>query len=113
MSLKTLSIAITVLFISYYYNNALYDFYRNFGTYFPFCKVSTYVDLVNHVLLPKFNADNAGEKLFTLEELKTYSGENAKYLYLSILGSVFDVSKGISYYGTGQMYNCFIGIYIL
>lgn len=48
-------------------------------------------------------------KLFTVEELALFDGVNNKQLYLSILGSVFDVSKGARHYGVDGSYNYFVG----
>lgn len=50
-----------------------------------------------------------GVRLFTVEELATFDGIQNKQLYLSILGSVYDVSKGQKHYGSGGSYNYFIG----
>ncbi|XP_074030803.1 neuferricin [Leptinotarsa decemlineata] len=49
------------------------------------------------------------EKLFGKDELKLYNGLDKPELYLSLLGYVFDVSKGFKHYGPGQQYNIFIG----
>lgn len=51
---------------------------------------------------------NTKHKVFTLHELKKYT--NLKDgLYLSILGQVFDVSKGAKHYGPGASYHVFTG----
>lgn len=53
------------------------------------------------------------QKVFTSNELKKYTNlENG--LYISILGNVFDVTKGAKHYGPGATYHAFTGIiYIL
>ncbi|KAL5278184.1 CYB5D2.2 family protein [Megaselia abdita] len=48
-------------------------------------------------------------KLFTKEELSKYIGENDGPIYLSILGSIFDVTKGRKHYGEGCSYSFFTG----
>ncbi|KAK6625113.1 hypothetical protein RUM43_005404 [Polyplax serrata] len=48
--------------------------------------------------------------LFTSDELKSYNGEKgSKGTYLSILGDVYDVSKGQRHYGPGGPYHVFAG----
>lgn len=50
------------------------------------------------------------DKLFSKKELEKYNNiENG--LYLSILGQVFDVTKGEQYYGKGNTYHAFVGNY--
>lgn len=52
------------------------------------------------------NLDN--QRIFTTSELKRYTTlENG--LYLSILGQVFDVTKGDKHYGPGGSYHAFTG----
>ncbi|XP_012543721.2 neuferricin [Monomorium pharaonis] len=47
-------------------------------------------------------------RIFTVDELKRYTNlENG--LYLSILGQVFDVTKGEKHYGPGGSYHAFTG----
>lgn len=48
-------------------------------------------------------------RLMTVEELTQFDGVHNKQLFLSILGSVYDVSKGIKHYGPGGTYNYFVG----
>ncbi|XP_023918557.2 membrane-associated progesterone-binding protein 4 [Quercus suber] len=49
-------------------------------------------------------------RLFTVEELALYNGTHPDLpILLGILGSVFDVTKGKSHYGTGGGYNHFAG----
>ncbi|KAH8254931.1 hypothetical protein KR038_000562 [Drosophila bunnanda] len=47
--------------------------------------------------------------LFTPAELSQFDGEDGRPIYLALLGSVFDVSRGIKHYGTGCSYNFFVG----
>lgn len=52
----------------------------------------------------------ADVKLFTKDELSRYNGdENSLGLYLSIMGSVYDVEKGVKHYGIGGSYHFFAG----
>jgi len=54
------------------------------------------------------NENSGGPRMFTMNELKRYTNlENG--LYLSILGQVFDVTKGEKYYGPGGNYHAFTG----
>ncbi|XP_074307751.1 membrane-associated progesterone-binding protein 4 [Silene latifolia] len=49
-------------------------------------------------------------KLFTPQELALYNGTDQSLpIFLGILGSVFDVTKGKSHYGVGGSYNHFAG----
>ncbi|KAK2586729.1 hypothetical protein KPH14_011764 [Odynerus spinipes] len=51
---------------------------------------------------------NEKQKIFTKDELKKYTNiENG--LYLSILGQIFDVTKGAKHYGPGASYHAFVG----
>lgn len=54
------------------------------------------------------NENSAGQRIFTANELKQYTNlENG--LYLSILGQVFDVTKGQKHYGPEGNYHAFTG----
>ncbi|KAL3502440.1 hypothetical protein ACH5RR_036889 [Cinchona calisaya] len=49
-------------------------------------------------------------RLFSVEELSLYNGSDPQQpIYLGILGTVFDVTKGKSHYGSGGGYNHFAG----
>lgn len=48
-------------------------------------------------------------RLLTVEELSQFDGIHNNDLYLSILGSVYDVSKGRKHYGPDGSYNYFVG----
>ncbi|XP_044252595.1 neuferricin homolog [Tribolium madens] len=45
--------------------------------------------------------------LITAADLRLFNGKDSPNLYLSILGKVFDVSKGSAHYGPGAPYNFF------
>lgn len=47
--------------------------------------------------------------LLSLNELAKFDGIQNDKLYLSILGSVFDVTKGAKHYKSGETYNYFVG----
>ncbi|XP_026329634.1 neuferricin homolog [Hyposmocoma kahamanoa] len=47
--------------------------------------------------------------VFHQEELTQFNGIQNKKLYLVLLGSIFDVTKGREHYGKGASYNYFIG----
>ncbi len=47
------------------------------------------------------------DRLFTKEELKQYDGTTKSQIYLAILGSVFDVTKGERFYAPGNHYGGF------
>lgn len=54
------------------------------------------------------NGNSDESRVFTMSELKRYTNlENG--LYLSILGQVFDVTKGEKHYGPGGSYHAFTG----
>jgi len=56
----------------------------------------------------ELNENSGGQKVFTASELERYTNvENG--LYLSILGQVFDVTKGEKHYGSRGSYHAFIG----
>ncbi|XP_076755054.1 neuferricin [Xylocopa sonorina] len=79
-----------------------------------FSFVDEWIDTIKNVysnLSRKSNLDSntdANEKVFTSNELKRYT--NLKDgLYISILGQVFDVTKGAKHYGPGETYHAFTG----
>lgn len=47
--------------------------------------------------------------VLTAGELAQYDGVQYENLYLSVLGSVFDVSSGAQHYAKGSSYHYFIG----
>lgn len=46
-------------------------------------------------------------RLFTKEELSMYDGEQKPEIYISIVGRVYDVTKGKRFYGVGEHYSIF------
>ena len=55
----------------------------------------------------KFNA--GGVRLVSKEELASKTGEDESEIWLSVLGEVYDVTGGRSYYGKGRSYGAFAG----
>ncbi|XP_050304588.1 neuferricin homolog [Anthonomus grandis grandis] len=49
------------------------------------------------------------DNLYTAEELAFFDGVQSPLLFLSILGNVFNVTKGAKHYGPGQQYHFFVG----
>ncbi|XP_077286308.1 neuferricin homolog [Arctopsyche grandis] len=87
MFLKILSILVALSGLFMYYNNYTFNF-------FPSTKVTQ---------------KSTTEKLYTENELSKYNGVDSDFLYLSLLGRIFDVTKGSKHYGPGSNYNIFIG----
>lgn len=54
-------------------------------------------------------SENGAVRLFTVKSLALFDGVQNEELYLSILGSVYDVSKGTKHYGPDGTYNYFVG----
>lgn len=74
----------------------------------------TWLNIVDAIYLGLNNNNASGkeQRMFTASELKLYTNlENG--LYLSILGQVFDVTKGEKHYGPGGNYHAFTGNYFL
>lgn len=73
----------------------------------------TWLNIVDAIYLGlNKNAFGKEQKIFTTSELKQYTNlENG--LYLSILGQVFDVTKGEKHYRPGENYHAFTGNYFL
>lgn len=81
------------------------------------CILSNGLNNITHILFNtlQFNSwslelsqINEKERIFTEDELKKYNNiENG--LYLSILGKIFDVTKGSKYYAPGATYHVFVG----
>ncbi|MBT6492560.1 MAG: cytochrome P450, partial [Deltaproteobacteria bacterium] len=55
-----------------------------------------------------FNADSTEESM-TLDELRSFNGEDDKPIYIAILGKVYDVSSSADFYGEGGPYEVFAG----
>ncbi|XP_050331029.1 neuferricin homolog [Bactrocera neohumeralis] len=74
--------------------------------------VNKYADPASESIAIKFeNPEEAtlSERLFTRDDLAQFNGENDAPLYLAIIGTVFDVTKGAKHYGPGCAYNFFVG----
>lgn len=50
-----------------------------------------------------------GARVISKQELALHNGKDAPELWLSILGEVYDVTKGSQYYGEGASYSVFVG----
>lgn len=70
-----------------------------------------YNDLVlQWIRPPRASCLPQNETLFTPEQLKQFDGHDSeKGVYLSFLGIVYDVSRGIKHYGPGGTYSVFAG----
>ncbi|XP_009614831.1 membrane-associated progesterone-binding protein 4 isoform X2 [Nicotiana tabacum] len=82
----------------------------------PFLGISLIVALLSLLLFKIFplkslySTPQNFQRLFTVEELAIYNGSDPSLpIFLGIIGSVFDVSKGKSHYGVGDGYNHFAG----
>lgn len=87
------------------------DYFKIVTGCFLFPKLNDLIHVLFNVL--EFNTSpielsRINEKVFTEDELRKYNNiENG--LYLSILGQIFDVTKGAKYYEPGATYHHFIG----
>ncbi|XP_066930092.1 neuferricin-like [Clytia hemisphaerica] len=79
---------------------------------------STNDDSVLHTLInilglfkkPAAQQPSTGERIFTKEEIRQYSGEvEGKPIYLAYLGKVYDVTTGKQHYGKDGAYHFFAG----
>lgn len=59
--------------------------------------------------LPTNNIIDNAMRIFTPDELKLYNGIDKPELYLSLLGNVYDVTKGEKHYGKDGSYHYFVG----
>ncbi|KAL3830376.1 hypothetical protein ACJIZ3_019178 [Penstemon smallii] len=80
----------------------------------PFLGIPIALALISFSLLKIFPLKSTNHplphRLFTVDELAPYNGTDPRLpIFLAILGSVFDVSKGKSHYGAGGGYNHFSG----
>jgi Cytochrome b5-like Heme/Steroid binding domain len=50
-----------------------------------------------------------GARVISKDELALHNGKDSPDLWLSILGEVYDVTKGSQYYGAGSSYSVFVG----
>lgn len=68
------------------------------------------VNTFKQLLKPQKSCLSSNETLFTPEDLKAFDGQDAnKGVYLSFLGTVYDVTRGIKHYGPGGTYHIFAG----
>lgn len=59
---------------------------------------------------PRDDLDPPKDDPFTLDQLKEFDGsDNSKPIYVSIKGTVFDVTRKSDVYGPGKSYNIFAG----
>nr|CAH7750319.1 unnamed protein product [Callosobruchus chinensis] len=72
-------------------------------------RVSDYIPTAVSKFFIQSSQSPPTEVLLTMQELQLYNGKGRPELYLSILGEVFDVTKGAKHYGPGCQYNFFIG----
>ncbi|XP_053625582.1 neuferricin [Plodia interpunctella] len=63
----------------------------------------------NTVIIKLMHINNSDSIIFTTEQLSYYDGVQREKLYLSLMGSIFDVTTGIRHYGKGGPYNYFVG----
>ncbi|KAF7827119.1 membrane-associated progesterone-binding protein 4 [Senna tora] len=76
----------------------------------PFLGITVFVALI--ALLSFYIKFDPRQRLFSPEELALYNGtDEGLPILLGIIGSVFDVTKGKSHYGSGGGYNHFAGRY--
>ncbi|KAG8226073.1 hypothetical protein J437_LFUL006380 [Ladona fulva] len=105
-----------VLAISFYLNR-----YHNAVTWSYLSKISfgrealrtlnvAFVNYISVNLFGSHSKENLGEILMYPQELKEFNGKGAGgKLFLSILGRIFDVSRGGKFYGPGSHYHFFTG----
>ena len=43
------------------------------------------------------------QNIYSIEQLSIFNGEGGKPCYVSIRGTVYDVTSGLSFYGPGKM----------
>lgn len=118
MTLKVTALVVAALAVSTFY---LHEYHRDKITDLmqipifkrSFSSLHNLIIEVSHKLSlsePQFDSTGEGEKLFSKEEISNYNGEkNSPGIFLSILGKVFDVSKGKKHYGPGGSYHGFAG----
>lgn len=66
-------------------------------------RVKLYFDLKSE------NVEINDERLLTKEQLKRFTGEHNRKIYIALLGTVFDVTSGQKHYGPGGGYSFFAG----
>ncbi|CAG9783917.1 unnamed protein product [Diatraea saccharalis] len=92
--LHKIIISFTIILLGIFYK----DVEKKFETYFS-----------NYLQSTKDLTNEKSKDIYTLEELAQYNGAIKSQLYLAIIGTIFDVSKGSKHYGEGSPYNYFVG----
>jgi predicted heme/steroid binding protein len=91
----------------------LEQFFQAVETYSPFHEYANEEEINAQIRKDKAAptpSKNPGSKVFSKAELKEYDGsDTSKGPYLSLMGEVFDVSKGKDHYGPGGGYDFFSG----
>lgn len=87
MNIK-LIISVGVVIVSILYRNELKSFYEAF--------------------VKEFDTED-NPNIYTKAKLAQFDGVNQNYLYLAVLGTVFDVTEGRRHYKKGAAYHYFIG----
>jgi len=59
--------------------------------------------------LPVNSTTEKNVRLVTKEELEANNGKDGNKIWLSVMGEVYDVSKGKEHYGEGSAYSVFVG----
>uniref|UniRef100_A0A1E1WVG0 Cytochrome b5 heme-binding domain-containing protein n=1 Tax=Pectinophora gossypiella TaxID=13191 RepID=A0A1E1WVG0_PECGO len=85
-----LILTIIVVVVSIIYKNELQLLYKSWNTV-------------------EVSIKTKNKSVFTEQELSVYNGVDKKKLYLSLLGNIYDVTKGKRHYGKDGSYNYFIG----
>ncbi|XP_071453223.1 neuferricin [Hetaerina americana] len=104
--LASVAIAILAFYLHQYQAAIMVDIAA--GLPFASSLIQTIIHSRSEVTPSKANEVN--DELITSEQLKRYGSSKTKgKLYLSILGQVFDVTKGKMHYGVGGGYSFFTG----
>lgn len=81
-------------------------------TLFSILAVTIAIYFAGNTLYSIYDGDDVSSgkpDMFTISSLSEFNGKNSPKLYLSIMGLVFDVSKGVKHYGPGSSYHFFVG----
>ncbi|KAL0842297.1 hypothetical protein ABMA28_014431 [Loxostege sticticalis] len=68
--------------------------------------LESYYKKIRNTFVPH---NNKGVNVYTLEELAQYNGQDQSEVYLALMGTIFDVTKGTKHYGKGSSYHYFVG----
>lgn len=72
--------------------------------------LAIYFSDIFYIVSPLLQNKKTGKNtLLTADELAFFDGIQQPFLFLSILGNVFNVTKGQKHYGVGKQYHFFIG----